>query len=418
MDDRARLVALLEQARDGGAKAAEVLRVRRVSLEQTGSRQAPVNREEIAWTARVWREGGRGGVATAPTPGDAVTRALATATDAPPDPVAGPADRMAIRTGALGIDDHRHPNIAEEDRVEILQYAEKGLSQGGARARALKYRHWREERAWMSTRGVEASEGATVYELSATVTAGDVEVRHRIASRHFSDVASLPFGPELKRRLEPLLRPLPAPPPRLPVVLEPRVMADLVRALAPAFAAPAVPGGFLARHAGKRLTAPILHLTDDAGLFGGLHTRAFDDRGVPPIAVTLLKEGVVHGLYHDPESARALGLRPTGHVTDGRLAPSNLIVRPGSRTRNVILGELGSYLLLDRIPAADLVAGTLKGAVPVVLVEKGERVGATTVHLDTTFGAFLSALKEVAADQERSCDVDAATAVFDPGVLG
>lgn len=418
MDDRARLVSVIEAAREGGAKAVEVLRVRRSTLEQGGARQAPVRREDLAWTVRVWLEGGRAGVGRAGVVADALRGALGEAAGAPPDPLAGPADRMAIRTGALGIDDHRHPTIADEDRFEILNFAEKAFHQGGLRSRTLRYLEAREERAWMSTRGVEAAEAATTYELTATVITGDVEARHRIASRHFSDVASLPFGPELRRRLEPLVRSVPAPTAKLPVVLEPRVVADLVRALAPAFSARAVAaGGFVGGFLGKRLAAPILHLTDDAGLFGGLNTRGFDDRGVPPIAVALLREGVVQGLYHDPESARARSLRPTGHVTEGELRPSNLIVRPGARTRNVILTDLRSYLALDRLPAVRLETGEIEGAVPAVVVENGERVGSVRLPVRTTFRDLLMGIREVAADQERSCEVDAPTAVFEPDVL-
>ncbi|MDP2315997.1 MAG: metallopeptidase TldD-related protein [Pseudomonadota bacterium] len=418
MEDRARLVAVLEQAKDGGAKAAEVLRVRRVSLEQAGSRQAPAQREELAWTVRVWREGGAAGLGTSALSSDAVARALAASASAPPDLLAGPAERMAIRTGALGIDDHRHPQIAEEDRTEILAFAEKAFNQGGLKARSLRYRHWRDERAWMSTRGVEATESATSYEVSAEVSAGDATARHRIASRHFSDVASLPFGPELRRRMEPLTRPVAVPPGSLPLVLEPRLVADLVRALAPAFSAVSIgEGNFVSPLLGKRLASPLLHITDDAGLFGGLYTRAFDDRGVPPIAVALLKEGVVHGLYHDPESARAAGLRPTGHVTGGVLGPTNLIVRPGARTRNVILAELGRYLLLDRLPPIDLKAGRLRGEAVVVVVERAERVGSARVSFDVPLLTLLAGLREVAADQERSCEVDAPTAVFEGSVL-
>ena len=238
-----------------------------------------------------------------------------------------------------------------------------------------------------------------------------------IASRHFSDVASLPFGPELRRRLEPLVRPASPPPPGLPVVLEPRVVAELARALAPAFSARAVgSGGFLGAWLGKRLAAPILHLTDDAGLFGGLHTRGFDDRGVPPIAVALLREGVVQGLYHDPESARTHALRPTGHVTDGELRPSNLIVRPGARTRNVILTDLRNYLALDRLPPADLATGLLEGVVPAVVVENGERVGSVRLPVRASFHGLLMGIREVASDQERACEVDAPTAVFEGDV--
>lgn len=418
MDERARLVAVLEHVREAGARAAEVLRVRRVSLEQSGSRQPPIQREELAWTVRVWREGGSAGVATESSSGDAVAQALARASGAPADPLAGPADRMAIRTGALGIDDHRHPTIGEEDRVEILQFAERAFVQGGMRTKSLRYRQVREERAWMSTRGVEAHEAATRYEVAADVVVGDVEARHRIASRHFSDVASLPFGPELRRRVEPLTRAVALPTVPLPVVFEPRVVADLMRGLAPAFSAARVrEGGFLAPLLGKRLASPLLHITDDAGLFGGLHTRAFDDRGVPPIAVTLLREGVVHGLFHDPESARGAGLRPTGHVTDAVLGPTNLIVRPGARTRNVILAELPAYLVLDRLPALDLVTGRLTGVVPVVVVEKGERIGAAKLEVDTDFARLLNGIREIAADQERVCDVDAPTTVFEAAAL-
>jgi predicted Zn-dependent protease len=393
MDDRARLVAVLDQVREGGARAAEVLRVRRVALEQVGAREAPVRRDELVFRVRLWREGGRVGFASGPMASDVVARALAAASAAPLDPLAGPAERMAIRTGSLGIDDHRHPSIGEADRVEILQFVERAFAQGGLRPRALRYREVREERAWMSTRGVEATEGATTYELAATVATGDVEASGRVASRHFSDVASIPFGPELRRRVEALARPAPRPGPGLPLVLEPRVFADLVRAFARAFVAPGVgTAHFVGPLAGKRLASPVLHVTDDAGLVGGLYTRAFDDRGVPPIAVTLLKEGVVHGFYHDPESARARGLRPTGHVTDGLIGPTNLIVRPGARTRNVILAELGSYLLLDRLPTLDLAEGVLQGAVPVVVVVKGERIGSATVRLELGVGELLMAL--------------------------
>jgi len=195
-------------------------------------------------------------------------------------------------------------------------------------------------------------------------------------------------------------------------------MADLVRSFATACSATAVRGGgFLAGFLGRRLANPVLHITDDAGLFGGLYTRAFDDRGVPPIAVTLLKEGVVHGLYHDPETARAEGLRPTGHVTGGALTPTNLIVRPGSRTRNVILGELVTYLLLDRLPPIDTTTGRLDGEVPVVVVERGERVGSARVRMQISIAALFAAIQEIAADQERACEVDASTTIFSGAVL-
>ncbi|HNH49695.1 MAG TPA: metallopeptidase TldD-related protein, partial [Myxococcota bacterium] len=308
-----------------------------------------------------------------------------------------------------------HEGIGEADRTEVLHLAERALAGLPMRCQMV-YRQERTWRSFVNSRGIEAEEFGTTYELYAELVVEGRKLSHRIASRRFSDIASLPFGTELRRRVEPLLRRLPAVP-SLPVVLEPRVVASLFRTLAPAFAADAIAkgGSFLKDHLGKAIGSPIFHLTDDAGMVGGLYTTAFDDRGVPPIPVTLLKEGVVTGLYHDPESARAAGLRPTGHYRDGLLQPSNLILRPGARTRNVTLGELGNYLVLDQSPPMDLRSGELNGPLDLVVVERGEKKGSIRRDFRAPITKVLRAIQEVVSDQERSCEVDAPTAIFAPG---
>ena len=199
----------------------------------------------------------------------------------------------------------------------------------------------------------------------------------------------------------------------MPLVIDPRAAADFFRRFAPAFCADAVrAGNFLASRLGRPLSSSVLHITDDAGLSSGLYSRTFDDRGVPPIPVTLLKEGVPNSLYHDPESARALGLRPTGHVTDGALRPTNLVVRPGSRTRNVILAELTEHLVIDDLPQLNLVTGRLVGPVLVGVVRGGQREGAALAQLDLDVHELLACVDEVASDQERNGEVDAPTMVL------
>ena len=416
MHGRAGLVAVLEGARTQGAKGAEVLLVERDQLSQTGVRVRPNTRREAVWSVRVYREGGAAGSGVGSSGAEALQAALTDAAPRPPDPLAGPVERMSVRAGALGIDDRRYGLIGDDDRLEVLQLTERAMDRTRAELRELRYTEERARRCWMSSRGVEAEEHATFFSLSAVAVLGDLSVPHRIASRHFSDVASLPFGAELRRRVDALAIPVNRPSVVLPLVLEPRVAAEMIRSLAPCFSADCVSTTFLARWLGKALADPILHVTDDAGLFGGCHSRAFDDRGVPPIAVALLKEGVVNGLYHDPETARAHGLRPTGHVTGGGLHPSNLVVRPGSRTRNVILGELGPYLALDRFPPLDRATGRWTGVVPVMVCEKHDRRGSFRAEVDWSVREVLTAVRELAADQERNAEVDASTAVLEIGV--
>ncbi|MBM4364760.1 MAG: hypothetical protein FJ102_00985 [Deltaproteobacteria bacterium] len=413
MEDRSQLRALVDQARRGGARACEVLRCQSEERVMTAWRGRPQRSEVTTFTVRAWLDGGRGGVGRGPSGDRAVADALAAAAQAESSAVAGPADRMPAVTGPLGIDDRRHAGIAELDRNEVLQTAERALSQGGVALHRIEYRERREVRAYLSTREIELEAGSTAYALEAEASLAGRTLRHRIASRHFSDVASLPFGTDLRRRLESLVPPGPVPSRLLPVVLDPRAMAALVRGIAPAFAATVIDRSFLGAFRGKALASPALHLTDDAGLASGLRTRTFDDRGVPPIAVALLKEGVVNSLYHDPESARALGLRPTGHCGPDGLAPANLVVRPGSRTRNVILTELKDYVVVDELPPVDLATGRLEGVVDALLVAGGQRVAGFRALIATDIHTLLHQVSELAADQERSEEVDAPTTVFE-----
>lgn len=409
---------LFEQAKAAGARGAEALRTQREALEQAGSRSKPTTSREESWVVRVWREGGRAGVGRASTAAKAVTAALAQSVDAPLDAAAGPADKMPLTPGTLGIDDRRHATLSEEDRAEVTQLAERTLGQGGVQLLWLRYRHERVTRSWASTRGIAAIESGTRYSLEAEASLGTVHATHHIASRHFSDVASLPFGQDLRKRLEGLARTAVRPSGSLPWVLEPRVSTELARALAPLFAHEAVAhGNALAAWVGKRLTN-VLHINDDAGLASGLYSHSFDDRGVPPIPVPILREGRVGSLYYDVEDARRQGLRPTGHVRDERIQPSNLIIRPGARTRNVILTELKTWVAPDRLPPLDPKTGRFEGPVPFVVVEDGERRGAFTGQLSLGLDQVLGAVSEVASDQERTCEVDAPTLVLSALPIG
>lgn len=414
MEDRNRLQAAIDAARKQGARAAEVLRETYEYKSITGARVRPSRSGGTRYRVRVWLDGVRLGVGESLAVDDAVATAIAAANAATPSPNAGPVERFTPITGPLGIDDRRHVGIAETDRNEVLQLAEKSLSMGGVVLQRLEYTEARIVRSLLTSRDTGLDAGSTTYTLSATASLGDLALEHRIASRHFSDVVSLPFGTELRRRLESLVRPVAYAPAGLPVVLDPRGMASLIRGLAPAFSATAVAGGsFVSRYLGKALASPHLHLTDDGGLSSGLYTLPFDACGVPPIAIALLKEGVVNSLYHDPETARASGLRPTGHVRwDGSLSPSNLIIRPGSRTRNVILTELRDYLMVDELPKINLFTGRIDGPVIAQLVQGGTAVGIVRGTVATDISTLLHCVHELAADQERSEEVDAPTTVF------
>jgi predicted Zn-dependent protease len=137
--------------------------------------------------------------------------------------------------------------------------------------------------------------------------------------------------------------------------------------------------------------------------------------------VVILREGSTGGFYLDPEDARAADLRPTGHVLDGRLQPSNLILRPGGRSRNAIGMDLGDYLCLEVFhtdPLVDVATGALSTTCDLLLYRNHHFRGAIPgVRLDTHVTGLLRDVREVASDQLRLEEVDACPLILAPRVF-
>jgi len=429
MQERPQLLSALDLLRKGGALSAEVLLTRTEWLEQTGSRVPVTAGERVGWQVRGWKAGGATGFGSAATLQAAVGQALQMLGSAAPDPFAGPADRQDVRTAGLSTSDRRYSTIEQADRIELLELSEKAFEKSSAKSAAsvrlgaLHYRQERVHRSWASSRGADLSDSSTTFSLSGAAQFDDGRsIRQELASRHFSDVASLPFGLDLRRRAEPLTKRLSGAVPDRPLLIEPRAMAELARALAPAFAADH--SGFIHRMITSgvpatrtfeplRLAPSLLHMTDDAGLHSGLYTVAFDDRSVTPVPLTLLREGVIGAQCHSPETARADGTRATGHVRNGKIQPSNLVIRPGSRTRNMIRAEVGELLVLDAPPFLNLDTGRLEGPAQVLHVRDGETLGFYEVAFDIGLLDFFAGVVEFASDQERHIGVDTPTGVWD-----
>ena len=446
MSDWAELTeALLGAARQAGAQDAEVLlsTEERHIWQTSGGRSRAMPDMQDRETAdaqaslRVLLPGGRaaqqaiavdGGGADALAGRFAALAAqtVAAARQAPEDPYAAPPDRYDLRVRGLSIDDPRHDRLEPEDREEILSWHWSAARGTGSRIRPHHFiiTESRLVRAYGSTRGAPVVEPSTLYRVDGEISAvnrGDERViSGQVLSRHFADIASRPLGAELARRLEAGERATRMPAESLPLVLEAPVMAELLARLPPAFDAARVSRGesFLGEKLGQRVAAPWLHLIDDASVDGGLHTRAFDDRGIPPIPVPLLREGCLTGLYLDPEQARRRDTRPTGHTrADGGLWPGNLLLRPGPRTRNMVLADLERHLTaVDLIvpPTLDPATGRLDLQVWLVLDGSDRspgKLGAWQIQTDLL--SFLGAIRHLASDETRYDSVVSCTTVVE-----
>ena len=123
----------------------------------------------------------------------------------------------------------------------------------------------------------------------------------------------------------------------------PRVTAEVFALLAPYFTEESLNEGktFLSKQKNDPdLFDTRILMVDDGTLFGGLRSRGFDDRGVTPVPLTLLREGRVDRSFLSVESARQQDTRATGHATRGEWVPYNLKIRGGTRSLNALMSEM------------------------------------------------------------------------------
>jgi predicted Zn-dependent protease len=337
---------------------------------------------------------------------------------------AGPAPRLDVPTMGLGILDRRHARLEDVDRTEVV---ERNVQQcrkvPGADAAMVRYSEEFEERNFLSSRGVELTEVGTRYSLTAVARLEDdpgIQITGEVASRHFADVASIPLGGDLARQVVRYRDPLPLPEEDLPVVLEPRLVAQIMHAVAPAFDGNRVHAGksFITGDPDQVLGSPKLHMIDDAARSGGLATRGFDARGVPSMSIPLIREGRAGSLYVDVPAARVAGSRPTGHQqSDGSAWIGNLLLRSGNRSRNMMFPDVGRFLMLDSstTPQIDmnLQTGELNLEVHTFLAEEGTRVGYVGIQrFETDYITLWNAIREIGSDQQRHGQVDVSTWVL------
>ncbi|MEL6345007.1 MAG: metallopeptidase TldD-related protein, partial [Myxococcota bacterium] len=422
---------LLDRAQHAGASAAEVLvseQQERVWSAESGGRSRGTpkieqqHRARARVTLRAYREDGRLGVRTLTLTAadnafdridDLAKDAVQRAANAPTDPLCGPPQRMDITDRGLSIADPRHSRLTDEDRQDIISWNWGTARSVSSRIRPQSFalHEFVLDRTYHSTRGVEAAEHSTRYEVhgaARSANRGDWIARGQVTSRHFADIASRPLGAELGNRLEAGDRATRMPAEAHPLVFEPYVIAEILPLLPTAFDATRLDAGesFLQSRFGARVAPAWFNLTDDAAVNAGLNTRSFDDRGVPPIPVPLIREGILTGVYLNPRQARARDTRPTGHATfDGGLWSGNLELRPGTRSRNMVFAELNRYLVaVDLIepPTLDVKTGALEMKVWLLLDGPERNPGRLGAYrIQTNALDFIGAIVQLASDQTR-----------------
>lgn len=422
-------VRLLDTVRAAGAAQAEVFVVRSDARRLEHASDDVHVETDHRVQVRAWDSGGRIGVAT--LSGSHVVEAdlESLARTAVAQCAGGPTGacvppRLDVIDRGLDVHDRRHPELTDAMRQDVLAANRAGCANVDSRVRPgpFRYEELFEVRAYASSVGVEAEERGTRYALigSAQDASGALRVKSQLVSRNFAEVASRPVGNDLGTRLVAALEPTEIPSGLRALVLDQRAVAALLPRIIAAFSAERIAAkqSFLEGRVGSRIASSVLHVVDDAARPGGMATRGFDERGVSPVSVNLIKEGRVGGLYQGPEAAARVDARPSGHArADGSLWPGNLVVRPGSRSRNMLFPDLGTFVLVDEVvdsAGVDPSTGEIDVGVLAFVADASRVHGCAGVRrLRCNVFDLLGAIAHICNDQQRYGIVDTATWILD-----
>lgn len=186
------------------------------------------------------------------------------------------------------------------------------------------------------------------------------------------------------------------------VVIKNNAMADLLSTFCSVFSADNAQKGMslLAGREGTRIASECVTLIDDPLMPWGLGSCPFDREGAATVTKSLIEGGVLHTLLHNRKTAKKAGVKTTGNAAgSGRVAPSNLYIKPGEKTTDMLLEQMGNGLLITELSGLHAGANPISGDFS--LLSRGfEVVGGKAVRAVEQFtvaGNFYRLLESITA---------------------
>lgn len=144
---------------------------------------------------------------------------------------------------------------------------------------------------------------------------------------------------------------------RVPVVMDPFVVASFLGMLASALSAEAVQKGrsLFAGKVREKVASTDVTIADDGAKPGGILSAPFDGEGVPTQRTLLVEGGVLQGFLHNSYTAAKGGVSSTGNAVRGsfqsppQLGSTNFFLSPGKRTKEEIIRETGEGFYLTEV---------------------------------------------------------------------
>jgi PmbA protein len=355
-----------------------------------------------------------------------VERCMAMAREAPEDPYAGLAPEDLLERGeprSLDLEDRGEPDPAElRERALEAERAALGVAgitnSSGASASASA-----SIVALATSGGFSGAYRRTGHSCSAAVVAGEGSAMQRDYAfhsvRHLGDLEpAADIGRRAGERAVARLNPSRPKPGRYPVLFDARVASTLLGHFSGAITGSAIARktSFLQDKLDAQVFASGVTIIDDPLRPRGLRSRPFDGEGVRVARMEIVRDGLLTSWLAESESARQLGIRPTGHAARGvggspGAAPSNFYLEAGPRRREELLAAFPEALLVIELigQGVNPVTGDYSRGAVGFMVRNGELAEPVSEITIASNLADMFATLEPASDLELRRGIDAPT---------
>ena len=266
--------------------------------------------------------------------------------------------------------------VTPQEKLDYILAAEKNLLSGDDRIKAATYNMISTASAGVrivNSRGLDLSTrdnycvtflNALAKDGSKTASAGVLK-----AGRTFDPDNARLSAEEAREKALFMLDAEPVPTGEYRTIFDPYAMSDLLSVFSVIFSAENAQQNMslLKDKEGQVIASDKVTLIDDPLLPGGFATRGFDDEGVRTCTREIVRDGVFVTLLHNLKTARKAGVSSTGNAHKGsysapvRVAPSNFFFKPGEKSLEQLMEDMGSGLVITEVSGLHAGANTVSG---------------------------------------------------------
>lgn len=283
--------------------------------------------------------------------------------------------------------------VSEAEKIQFALDLESAAVSFDSRIHKVSnsfYAEQESETRMINSHGLDCGQKDRYYMAYSYLTAKDQEDQQTAfafqLSRSFANLDFAAIAEEAAKEAISILHPKRIKSGSYPVILEKRVVVDLLESFGSIFSADAVQKGLsrMKDKLGEQVASPIISLIDDPTGEQGFLNQPFDAEGVPTSRKTVIKDGVLTTYLHNLKTAHKAGVLSTGNAHKSSykgsmgISPSNFYLKPGIRSLNVMLDDMKEGILITEVQGLhsglNPVSGDFSLAASGFMIKQGKEV--------------------------------------------